>query len=59
VIPVVSSGLQFRLYVDFFGFRSGPAGIELAATRIGQPFPSGDEARLYSLLVARANAHPV
>lgn len=57
VIPATASGVTFRLYADLLFHRAGPAEVAFNGAGIGRPFPARDEQRLFSLLVARADAH--
>ena len=51
------TGTHFSFYLDFLGFVSGPAEIDLNALSISKPVPSATERRLLSLLHSRAEAH--
>ncbi len=50
---------QISLYLDEFGFISGPAEVNLTATGLSRPVPAEAERRLLGLLYSRAQAHPL
>lgn len=47
------------MYIDLLGFLSGPAEVDMTAIGAPRPVPSAREARLLSVLLARAKAHPL
>lgn len=55
-IPGTASGLALKLYVDLIGFAAGPLQVQLQTLRLGRPFDTRLERRLYRLLLARAGA---
>jgi hypothetical protein len=56
-VPAAIEPTQPHLYIDAFGFLSGPAEVDLIATAFPQPVSEEAEARLLSLLYSRAQAH--
>jgi hypothetical protein len=55
-VPSTIEPTQPHLYVDAFGFLSGPAEIALIATGFPQPVPEDIDQRLLALLHSRADA---
>jgi hypothetical protein len=53
------SEVSVPIYIDVFGFTDGPAEVYLSAISATQPVPSATEQRLLSLLLSRAQAHPL
>jgi hypothetical protein len=49
--------IRTRVYIDEFGFLSGPAEISLTAFGISRPVPSATEQHLLPLLFSRAREH--
>jgi hypothetical protein len=49
--------IRARVYMDVFGFVSGPAEISLTAFGISRPVPSATEQHLLPLLFSRAREH--
>jgi len=56
-VPATIEPTQPYLYVDAFGFVSGPAEVALLATAFPRPVPQEVDKRLLSLLQSRAMAH--
>jgi hypothetical protein len=56
-VPAALEPTPPHLYVDAFGFLAGAAEVNLIATAFPQPVSEEVEARLLSLLYARAGAH--
>jgi hypothetical protein len=57
ILAAPRGGHRFYLYLDFLGFRDGPAEISLNASGFSHPVSSATERRLLSTLYARARAH--
>jgi hypothetical protein len=53
------SEVSVPLYVDVLGFIIGPAEVSLSALSATQPVPPETEQRLLTLLLTRAQAHPL
>jgi hypothetical protein len=53
------SEVSVPIYFDVLGFTSGPAEVALSASSATQPVPPATEQRLLSLLLTRAQAHPL
>jgi hypothetical protein len=53
------SEVSVPIYIDVLGFTDGPAEVYLSAISATQPVPSATEQRLLSLLLSRAQAHPL
>jgi hypothetical protein len=49
--------IRTRVYIDVFGFVSGPAEISLTAFGVSRPVPSATEQHLLPLLFSRAREH--
>jgi hypothetical protein len=49
--------IQTRVYIDMFGFVSGPAEISLTAFGVSRPVPSTTEQHLLPLLFSRTREH--
>jgi hypothetical protein len=49
--------IRTRVYMDVFGFVSGPAQISLTALGVSRPVPSATEQHLLPLLFSRAREH--
>jgi hypothetical protein len=49
--------IRTRVYMDVFGFVSGPAEINLTAIGVSRPVPSATEQHLLPLLFSRAREH--
>ncbi len=56
-VPSAIEATQPHLYVDAFGFLSGPAEVGLIATGFPQPVSEETDERLLSSLYSRATAH--
>jgi len=52
-------GLTLPFYLDALGFVYGPAEVTLQSTGLLVPFPAQAEEQLFTLLLARARAHPL
>jgi hypothetical protein len=57
MIPV--SEVSVPIYIDLLGFARGPAQVALVAASVTQPVPSSTEHQLLSVLVSRAESHPL
>jgi hypothetical protein len=49
--------IRVSLYLDILGFVAGPARVTLFSSGALRPFPAAIQQRLFSLLLARAEAH--
>jgi hypothetical protein len=58
-LTLTFSEVSVPIYFDVLGFASGPAAVAVSAVSVTQPAPAATEARLLSLLLARADAHPL
>jgi hypothetical protein len=58
-LTLTLSEVSVPIYFDVLGFASGPAAVALSAVSVTQPVPAATEGRLLSLLLARAEAHPL
>lgn len=53
------NGLRVPVYLDLLGFVYGPARVTLVSSGALRPFPALAQQRLFSLLLARAQAHAI
>jgi hypothetical protein len=58
-LTLTFSEVTVPIYFDLLGFTSGPAVVSLWAVSVTQPVPAATEQRLLSLLLARAQLHPL
>jgi hypothetical protein len=55
----VVHGIKVPVYLDFLGFVDGASEVTLTSSGLLQPFPASIQQHLFSLLLARAKAHPL